>query len=226
MEHVPAITLRDLLRTRDFEAIAQAAYSAGQTLAALGHVTLPTPGWITTGLRVAEPLLPGSNALPRSVDRCLESPILRARLTKRFSDRFHDFVWTWAPRLAQLESESHLVHGDYGKRNLLVRRDCAAWKVVAVLDWEYAVSGSPLADIGHLLRYECASRPLLEPAFSTGFLNDQGRLPNDWRQLARVLDSIALCESLTRECIPDDIVAELTELLRAATDDREPVFSG
>src|SRR6185437_6695629 len=40
------------------------------------------------------------------------------------------------------------------------------WTVAAVLDWEFAVSGSPLLDIGHFLRYECASRPLAEPHFS------------------------------------------------------------
>ena len=39
MEHVPGITLRDLIDTRDQGHIAQAAFSAGQTLAAIGEIT-------------------------------------------------------------------------------------------------------------------------------------------------------------------------------------------
>ena len=33
-------------------------------------------------------------------------------------------------------------------------RRAGRWAVAAVLDWEFAVSGSPLADVGHFLRYE------------------------------------------------------------------------
>jgi aminoglycoside phosphotransferase (APT) family kinase protein len=38
-----------------------------------------------------------------------------------------------------LEAEVFLVHGDFGKRNLLVRNILGRWRVVAVLDWEFAV---------------------------------------------------------------------------------------
>jgi len=37
--------------------------------------------------------------------------------------------------------------------------------VVAVLDWEFAVSGSSLADLGNFLRYERASQSLAERIF-------------------------------------------------------------
>jgi len=97
--------------------------------------------------------------------------------------------------------------------------------VAAVLDWEFAVSGSPLLDIGHFLRYECASRPLAEPHFSKGFLRAGGTLPEGWRRLSRVVDSIALCESLTHETLPDTIVTELLELIRSTIEDRDPRFS-
>ena len=49
---------------------------------------------------------------------------------------------------------------------------CAAprgrWKVAAVLDWEFAISGSPLADLGSFLRYERTARPGRRAAFLGG----------------------------------------------------------
>jgi hypothetical protein len=73
---------------------------------------------------------------------------------------------------------------------------------VAVLDWEFAVSSSPLVDLGHFLRYERDSRLIAEPYFSDGYLHVGGRLPQNWRQLARLLDLTALCESLTHNQLP------------------------
>jgi hypothetical protein len=51
-----------------------------------------------------------------------------------------------------------------------------AWRVAAVLDWEFALSASPLTDVGHFLLHECASRPLAEPHFSEWYLHYQKSL--------------------------------------------------
>ena len=130
-------------------------------------------------------------------------------------------MWSCAPLLAGLDSEVGLVHGDFNKRNLLVRETGGRWSVAAVLDWEFAVSGSPLADFGNLLRYERAARPLVEPHFSAGYVRAGGRLPRDWRRLARWVDLLSLCESLTHDELPDDVIPELVELVRATIEDRD-----
>jgi hypothetical protein len=49
-------------------------------------------------------------------------------------------------------------------------------------------------------------------------------LPDEWRRLARVVDLTALCESLTHDDLPDDVVVELVELVRATVDNRDPVI--
>jgi hypothetical protein len=94
--------------------------------------------------------------------------------------------------------------------------------VAAVLDWEFAVSGSSLADLGHFLRYESDYRPLAEPHFSEGYLHAGGILPEQWRTLARLVDLTALCESLTHDQLPSEVVAELVELVRATVENRDP----
>jgi aminoglycoside phosphotransferase (APT) family kinase protein len=166
--------------------------------------------------------LEGADAIPRFVDLCLASKHLQPRMRADLQDRTHALVWSWAPLLADLDREACLVHGDFGKRNLLVRSIGGRWVVVAVLDWEFAVSSSPLVDLGHFLRDERASRPLAEPHFSGGYLGAGGRLPQNWRQLARLVDLAALCESLTHDQLPDGVIAEQVALVSATVENRDP----
>jgi aminoglycoside phosphotransferase (APT) family kinase protein len=127
--------------------------------------------------------------------------------------------------LAELGPQRQLVHGDFGKRNVMVRRTDGRWKVVAILDWEFALSGTPLVDLGRFLRYERKSRPVAEPQFSIGYLEAGGKLPPDWQRLARLIDLTAMTESLTHDELPDAVVAELVELIHAAAENRDPEFS-
>jgi aminoglycoside phosphotransferase (APT) family kinase protein len=222
LRYVEGITFHELKRSGDKDAIAQAAYSAGKTLACIGRRTFSKPGWLAPGPTVTAALLEGADPNPRFVDLCLASTNLQRRLGADLRDRTHALVWSWAPQLSQLDDAACLVHGDFGKRNLLVRGIAGKWIVAAVIDWEFAVSGSPLADLGHFLRYERASRPLLEPHFSNGYSHAGGKLPHNWRQLARLVDVAALCESLTHDQLPDTVVAELVELIRAVAENRDP----
>jgi aminoglycoside phosphotransferase (APT) family kinase protein len=220
--YVEGISLLDLNRSGDTGAIAQAAYSAGEALAAIGRATFPKPGWLAPGPAVTAPLLEGANPMPRFVELCLEAANLQPRMPADLRDGCRALVWSRSGELACLDDEARLVHGDFNRRNLLVRCAAGRWSVAAVLDWEFAVSGSPLADLGNFLRYEHASRPRLEPHFSAGYCNAGGTLPRDWRRLARLLDLAALCESLTHGQLPDTVTAELVELVRATVEDRDP----
>jgi aminoglycoside phosphotransferase (APT) family kinase protein len=221
---IEGTTFRELKRTGDPGAIAQAAHSAGEILAAIGRLTFPKSGWLEPGPSIGSPLLEGADAVPRLIDACLAEPNLQARVPDDFRDAIHALVWSFKSELAQLDKEAHLVHGDFGKTNILVRNVAGRWSVVGVLDWEFAISRSPLCDIGHFLRYERVARPLVEPYFSEGFTSAGGILPKNWRQLARVFDMIALCESLTHDHLPADVESELLELVRATTESRDPVL--
>ena len=219
---VAGISFKELKRSGDTAAIAGAAQAAGETLAAIGRFRFPKPGWLAPGPTVASPLLEGADPTPRFIDLCLAAENLQRRIPADLRDSAHALVWSWAPRLAALAGEASLVHGDFNRRNLLLRRAGARWTVAAVLDWEFAVSGSPLEDLGSFLRYERTAQPLAEPHFSLGYTRAGGRLPHDWRRLARLLNLVALCESLTHDELPADVTAELVELLRAAIEDRDP----
>jgi aminoglycoside phosphotransferase (APT) family kinase protein len=219
--YIEGITFLALKRSGDMEAIAQAAHSAGEALAAIGSIGFAKPGWLGPGPSPTIPLMEGADAMPRFVDMCLASPNLQERMAAELRDRTHDLMWSHAPQLEIQDHRTCLVHGDFSRRNLLVRCVGEQWTVVGVLDWEFAISGSPLCDMANFLRYDRIARPRTEPHFSTGFLNAGGSLPDDWERLTRIVDLVALCEMLTRDQLPNDVVIELVEIVRATVENRE-----
>ncbi len=219
---VEGITFRELRGRGDREAIAEASRSIGEALAAVHRVRFAKGGWLTAGPEVSWPLMEGEHAMTRFVDGCLESAILQARVPQRVRASVHELMWSRRDELAMCEEQTQLVHGDFGKRNVLVRESAGRWEVAAILDWEFAVAGTPLSDLGNFLRYERASRPPSEPFFSDGYRSAGGVLPEGWRGLIRVVDLVALFELLTREALPDDVAAEIAELVAATVESREP----
>jgi fructokinase len=163
--------------------------------------------------------------MPRFLDVCLGSARLCQRMPAEVRDGLHALAWAQAPAWAEMEREPRLVHGDFNGGNLIVRPASGRWRVAAVLDWEFAVSSTPTTDLGNFLRYELAARPLLEPHFSEGYRRAGGELAGDWRQWARRIDLLAICESLTHDGLPDAAAAELVELARATLESRDPHFA-
>ena len=219
LEFVKGQTFQWLKRTGDLEAIHQAAASVGQTLARIGEYQFPKSGRLRVAgeneLTVGDAYMEGPDPIPRLLDQFLESACLQRRLDGAFQQKLHDFIWSWAAQLRTLDNQCHLVHCDFGNRNILVDRVKGRWQVVAVLDWEFALSGLPLLDIGHFLRYERRGTPLREPHFSRAFVESGGSLPEDWRRISQVLDLTGLIECTTREQLPDEVAIELVELINS-----------
>jgi len=213
MEFVNGVTFQQLKRTKDTEAIHHAAASAGETLARIGKYQFPKPG----RLQVDNDLTVGPQYMevPRLLDSFLQSRNLQQRIDVSLQHKLHDFIWSWADQLRAFDNDRQLVHCDFGNRNILVDRINGRWQVAAVLDWEFALSGMPLLDIGHYLRYESQDMPLREPYFSRAFVESGGFLPDDWRQLSMVLDLTGLVECLTHDDLPNDVADEILQLINS-----------
>jgi aminoglycoside phosphotransferase (APT) family kinase protein len=219
LRYVEGSSFRQLKKTHGPEAIAQAAYSIGETLASLGHYKFTRRGMLGAGPEVAHQDLNAPNAIPEFIDSCLASRTLQGRLEARVRERVHELAWSRARGLARLQDETCLVHGDFNNRNVLVRREHGRWRVAALLDWELAASGSPMFDISSFLQYERKLGPVREPHFSLGYKHGGGTLPEEWWQLARVIGLRGQCESLALENLPADIVNEIAELVRATVEE-------
>ncbi|HEX6650469.1 MAG TPA: aminoglycoside phosphotransferase family protein [Pyrinomonadaceae bacterium] len=219
LEFVKGQSFQWLKRTNDLEAIHQAAASVGQTLASIGKHQFQKSGRLQVEgeneLTVGEAYIKGPDPIPRLLDQFLESACLQRRLDGPLQQKLHDFIWSWAAQLRTLDHQCHLVHGDFGNRNILVDRVSGRWQVVAVLDWEFALSESPLLDVGHFLRYEKRDTPLREPYFSRAFVEYGGSLPDNWRRISQVVDLTALVECMTHEQLPDEVAVEILELIKS-----------
>jgi aminoglycoside phosphotransferase (APT) family kinase protein len=219
LEFVNGMTFQQLKRTGDLDAIHQAAASVGKTLARMGVYQFSKPGLLQTDfekeLMVGDVDGEGPDPIPRLLDLFLQSEDLQRRLDHSFCQKLHDFIWSWSAQLRELSNERHLVHSDFGNRNILVDCKNGRWQVVAVLDWEFALSGSPLLDVGHFLRYEHGDTSLREPFFSRAFVEFGGVLPPDWRRISQVLDLTGLVHCLTHHQLPDDVTREILQLIKS-----------
>lgn len=163
------------------------ASAAGRTLAAIGTITFDRPGTLDTpDLAPAPDGMPGD--LAAFVAECVRSPNIALTTAER--DGLVDLARRWSPLIPH--GDARLVHSDYNPKNLLVR----GAHVTAVLDWEFAFSGSPLTDVGNMLRF---AGPRFAEEFVAGYRDAGGTLPDDWRAVSRALDLFALAELLTRD---------------------------
>src|ERR1700757_287297 len=74
-------------------------------------------------------------------------------------------------------NSTRLIHCDYNLKNILIRQIGSVWKVAGVLDWEFAIAGSPLVDIGNFLRFEDELPPGFSGSFIKGYLSSSTGLP-------------------------------------------------
>jgi len=110
-------------------------------------------------------------------------------------------------RFDTLRDESPcLVHSDFAPGNIRVHRTGDGWSVSGILDWEYAHSGSPLADLGHILRPPAGAVPGFQQGLISGYTGSGGKLPPGWRALSLLMELIAFVEFLSRPKAGSEVV--------------------
>ncbi len=170
-------------------------HSVGTVLARIGAHQFGHPGDLRAPPLRVEPWEFGDDPSMGFVRWCVYETRAGERLGLVLSKRLLEFARQSSERWPELRTEARLVHGDFNPTNLLIEGD----QVSAVVDWEWAHSGSPLADLANLLRER--EDFFLPPAFTDGVLQglaDGGvHLSHDWREQAAWLDLLSACEFLT-----------------------------
>jgi len=124
---------------------------------------------------------------------------VRERLGAKLADRMLEFVRARRDVYWSIANCTRLIHSDYNLKNILIRHIDSVWKVVGILDWEFALAGSPLVDIGNFLRFEDKLPPGLSEAFIRGYLSNSIGFPDNWREVAKLLDLAAMVNFLEDE---------------------------
>jgi aminoglycoside phosphotransferase (APT) family kinase protein len=153
VEHVDGVSITSALPT---------SYpNSPQTLVQLGHELVDAIGTVHALDWRALPLEAPAGAqdyLRRQIERWL-----RTRAAEQTRDLpLLERVGRWLLQNRPAHSECRIVHGDFHLDNTLFRRDRP--QLAAIIDWELATIGDPLADLGLLLAF-WGPRPIDPPAF-------------------------------------------------------------
>jgi aminoglycoside phosphotransferase (APT) family kinase protein len=194
--YVPGIMVSEAIAA-DPGSAGELGAAAGRALAAVGSVTFPRAGAFTgPDLVPSADDRPGS--LPEFADSCLRAAPAASALSQDEIGRLRALAAAADPLVRAVAGARQLVHSDYNGKNLLAVAHGGQWSISAVLDWEFAFSGSPLADVGNMLRFRDAHPPGFADGFVAGFRDGGGRLPPGWRETSEALELYALFDFLTR----------------------------
>lgn len=216
MSWVDGVLFSDVLASKDENAIAECAHAIGITLANIGSYTFPRAGFFGPDLTIQQELV--DESVMAYFEQFLFEGQTGQRLGATLTGRLWKFLNDNAHYFEALPDARSLVHSDFKGFNILVRQSRGRWRVSAVLDWEFAFAGSPLVDIGNMLRYSHLHTPTFESEFLRGYREQGGKLPTAWKKAAKLNDLLSLCEFLNSPAPRDALLQEVTGLILGTLD--------
>lgn len=175
-------------------ALARAGTDVGAALGRLHALRTPHLGFLDGALDVPEPM----GSLRATWSGYLHEMLFDGRAGPRLGPERRDALWTHVEEhveaLTPLEDHYSLLHADCKPTNVFVQADGA---LTGLLDWEFAWSGPPLFDIGQMLRWPVPAA--FEHALLDAYRQAGGRVPDNWRVLAGLLDLMNLVGFLDQE---------------------------
>jgi aminoglycoside phosphotransferase (APT) family kinase protein len=199
LEFIEGTLFSDSLGSLDGADLARVAFEAGISLQAIHAFDLGKAGFFDENF-VFDPAFENfGGGLYDYICSNLASARIRGRLGETLAARALEYVQVNRDQYWSIPNSTCLIHCDYNLKNILIRQIGSVWKVAGVLDWEFAMAGSPLVDIGNCLRFEDELPPGFSGAFIKGYLSNSIGLPGNWREVARLLDLAAMVNFLDSE---------------------------
>jgi aminoglycoside phosphotransferase (APT) family kinase protein len=197
IEFVNGALLSDRLFSLSREESKEVAFEIGLALSRIHTFDFGKAGFFDANFSFDPEFRSFGNSMYEYIRSQVLSGRVRKRLGTALAARLLRFMEGKKPVYQSISNGTRLIHSDYNLKNILVRKAGSAWKVAAILDWEFAFAGSPLVDIGNFLRFENE----LPQGFAESFIQGYGgnRLPSNWREIARLLDLAAMVNFLDNE---------------------------
>jgi aminoglycoside phosphotransferase (APT) family kinase protein len=172
----------------------RAVRAAGAALANVQEFRFARSGFFGNTLDIRVPFPSEPSVVVCLMDQFLFDDRGEERLGAALAQRVWRFVKNREEMLSVVERDAMLVHGDFNGPNVIVRTTPDGPHVAALIDWEYAHSGTPLVDLGSILRDSDSDRaPWFEEELIRGYRQEGGILPPNWRQVSRIVDLVKLC---------------------------------
>lgn len=213
MEWIDGERLEVAARSLDGRDAVEMGVAVGEALATVHGIKFELMGFFDDDLNVPEKLDMGSDGLLQFARKCLLEDIGGERLGKELTEKLLKFMTHEGKLLDSWDGQPCLTHSDFGGSNILVRRIAEnggkeTWKVAAILDWEFAFSGTPFFDFGNLLRKPIGAIDGFEKSVHQGYTAYGGTLPDEWRKMSLITDLTAWLDFLTRPSAGEQLIAD------------------
>jgi aminoglycoside phosphotransferase (APT) family kinase protein len=196
--------------------LGQLAPSIGKAMATIHSLTFPHTGFFGDDLRIPEKADMGRAGLLAYLKRCLVDGPGGKRLGQKTTTELIAFVEREGNRLDAWLKKPCLTHADFNGSNILVRKDKnGVWGLAAVIDWEFAFSGSPAFDFGNLLRPPLDRTSGFADTLASEYLKAGGTLPEEWRRIARIADLYSWADFLGRPDPGTAVIADARRMIEA-----------
>ena len=134
----------------------------------------------------------------------------KQRLGKGIIDKISSIVEKNERIIEKLDKQISLIHGDFQGTNILIKNG----KLSGILDWEFAMAGHPLADIGQFFRYEEYFNTNLLKVFENEYNKSSDyKLEKDWYKISKLRDLINLIQLIDGEENMPNKYAHIKEII-------------
>lgn len=195
------------------DALAELGRAIGAVLARIHAVTFDETGFLDASLRVTEPASMGRGGLLEFLKLCLVEGRAAERIDAALVGTLLAFVEREGTMLDEWTGAPCLVHSDFGGSNILVHRAADRWQIAAIIDWEFAFSGTPFFDFGNLLRPPLGQRPGFEAAVVASYFAGGGVLPDNWRRMSLLVDLYNWADFLNRPQASAALIADAKAMI-------------
>lgn len=210
-EFVEGAVLHELFERSERMSLEVAA-AVGRTLASIHRIEFDECGELNANLEVTEHYEVSGAGFADYARRKLESGLATERLGAAAGEEVVRLLEVHADLIDAWEGGPVLMHSDFGPTNLVL----TAADGVSVLDWEFACSGRPAMDFGNLMRPPLESDESAARGIAAGYREGGGSLPNEWQQIAQLVDLLAWVEFASRPRVAELVLADARARIDAA----------
>ncbi len=198
----------------------------GTLLATLQRQEFEAPGFLAGDLALIDPGPLTPAFYTTWMREWVRETAAASALGEALAERVIGWADAHAPLIAGIGHERSLVHSDFNGANILLQPAETGWEIAALLDWEFAFSGTSLFDVANMVRHYTVHGAAFVKPFIDAFDSAGGRLPPRWLDTARTLDLMSLVGFLARADCGATIRRDVLALVNSYLDGGDEVLSG
>ena len=173
-------------------------FEIGCELAKIHSITFTRPGFIGPEMKVGNEYDDFAVFLKNFIIKTMKMLETKPdRLDLKTIERLVRLVEKQWCIVSECKFINQLVHTDFNPKNLMVANSPLSHLLV-VIDWEFALSGNGVLDLGNFFRFSYDYETKSEELFEQGYRTICQSLPANWREVSRLLDIANMCSFLER----------------------------